>query len=86
MDIMQYKKHIRKHINELRIEKNVTEKQMSLDLGRSRTYINNVVNGRTMPALRQLFEIMDYFEVTPYEFFSAVEKAVHEEQNKNTVT
>lgn len=60
---------ISRRITELRIRKNVSEYQMSLDIGQNRTYIQNVSSGRAMPSLYALFKICNYFEITPADFF-----------------
>lgn len=56
-------------ITELRLRKNVSEYQMSLDIGQNRTYIQNVSSRRSMPSLHALFKICNYFCITPVEFF-----------------
>lgn len=42
---------------------------MSLELGHSRGYIQNISNGKSLPSVEGLFEICDYFEITPAQFF-----------------
>ena len=44
---------IRKRIADLRIQKGVSEYKMSLDLGHSRSYIQNIVSGRSLPSLEE---------------------------------
>jgi transcriptional regulator with XRE-family HTH domain len=43
---------------------------MSYDLGKSRGYIYNISSGQGLPPLRELFKIIDYFGMTPSEFFN----------------
>lgn len=62
---------IRNRITELRIRKNISEYQMSLDLGKNRSYIQSISSGRSLPSMKQFFEICDYFEITPHEFFDS---------------
>lgn len=64
-----YGKFVADRITELRLKKNVSEYQMSLDLGRNKTYIQSITSGRNLPKMQQFFEICNYFEVTPEEFF-----------------
>ncbi len=64
-----YEDFIRERINELRIKKNISEYQLSLDLGRCQGYIQSISSGRTMPSMTAFFEICEYFEITPQEFF-----------------
>lgn len=64
-----YDKFVADRITELRLKKNVSEYQMSLDLGRNKTYIQSITSGRNLPKMQQFFEICDYLEITPAEFF-----------------
>ena len=60
---------VRNRITELRLKKDVSEYQMSLDLGKNKSYIQGISSGRSMPSMKQFFEICDYLEITPLEFF-----------------
>lgn len=60
---------IRERITELRLARNVSEYQMSAELGKSSGYVQSITSGRTMPSMEQLFNIIDYFDMTPSEFF-----------------
>ncbi len=64
-----YEEFVRNRISELRLRKNVSEYQMSYDLGHSRGYIYNISSGKSMPAVGELFAICDYFDITPCQFF-----------------
>ena len=65
---------VRNRITELRIKKNVSEHRMSLELGKSGSYIRGITSGMALPSLRELFNIFSYLEVTPLEFFAPLEK------------
>ena len=60
---------IAERITELRLARNVSEYQMSLELGQSRGYVQGITSGKRMPSVRQLFNIADYFHLTVSEFF-----------------
>lgn len=62
-------KFVRERITRLRMEKGVSEYQMSYDLGHSRGYINNISSGKALPSLTELFAICDYFQISLTEFF-----------------
>ena len=62
---------IKERITQLRLEKGVSEYQMSYDLGRSRSYIYNISSGRSLPPMTEFLQICDYFGITPQEFFDA---------------
>lgn len=61
---------MRERITSLRMQKGVSEYQMSYDLGHSRGYINNISSGKSLPSVTELFAICDYFGITPAEFFT----------------
>ena len=54
------KNFIGERISELRLKKNVSEYQMSLDLGK-----------RSLPTMQSFLDICDYLEVTPQQFFDS---------------
>ena len=49
---------VRERITQLRLEKGVSEYQMSYDLGRSRGYIYNISSGKSLPPMKELFADM----------------------------
>lgn len=61
--------YIGQRITELRILNNVSEYQMSLELGQSKSYIQAITSGKMLPSLKQLFNICDYFGISLSEFF-----------------
>ena len=65
----RYETFLRSRITELRVRKDVSEHRMSLDLGKSGSYIRSITNGMSLPSLRELFNIISYFDLTPAEFF-----------------
>ena len=42
---------------------------MSLDLDKSGSYIRGISNGLSLPSVRELLNIMAYFNITPADFF-----------------
>ena len=58
-----------KRLIELRQQKNVSARDMSLSLGQSDGYINKIENRKSMPSLFGFFCICEYFGITPKEFF-----------------
>ncbi len=56
-------------IAELRMQKGVSARDMSLSLGQSSGYINNIENGKNYPSMAMFFYICEYLEVTPQQFF-----------------
>ena len=72
-DIRRYEAFVRNRITELREQKGVSEHRMSLELGKSGSYIRSITNGISMPSLRELFNIMEYFDLTPALFFAPMD-------------
>ena len=65
------KNFIGERISELRLKKNVSEYQMSLDLGKNKSYIQSLTSGRSLPTMQSFLDICDYLEVTPQQFFDS---------------
>lgn len=53
----------------LRTIKGISAREMSLSLGQSASYINDIENGRALPSLAMFFEVCEYLGVSPMEFF-----------------
>ena len=70
-----YDDFIRRRITELRIAKNISEHKMSLDLDKSGSYIRGITSGSALPSLKELFNIISYFDMTPAEFFAPLDDA-----------
>lgn len=68
-----YDKLLRERITQLRLKKNISERRMSLDLGKSDSYIRAITSGTALPSLGELFNIIEYFGMTPTEFFNGME-------------
>ena len=62
---------IRERIAQLRMNKNVSARDMSLSLGHSEGYINAIENGHTIPSIPVFLHICEYLGVTPMEFFDS---------------
>lgn len=58
-----------RRLSQLRINKGVSARDMSLSIGQSAGYINNIENGVNYPAMQSFFYICDYLGITPMEFF-----------------
>ena len=64
------KKDFARRLVSLRMDKNVSAREMSLALGQSPGYINNIENGVSLPSMSMFFYICDYLGVSPAEFFT----------------
>lgn len=66
-----YEDLLRSQLTQLRLEKGVSARDMSLSLGQSESYINKIENGRALPSMESFFYICEYFGIHPRDFFSA---------------
>lgn len=58
-----------RRLTTLRMQKGASARDMSLSLGQSTSYINNIENGLNFPSMAVFFYICDYLGITPAEFF-----------------
>lgn len=60
---------IRDRITELRLQKGVSEYKMSMYLGHSKSYIQSISSGKSLPSLSEFLYICEYFDISPKAFF-----------------
>ena len=56
-------------IAKLRTEKNISARDMSLSLGQSQSYINNIENKKALPSMQMFLYICEFLEIEPKDFF-----------------
>ncbi len=61
---------VRKRLTQIRMQKNISEYKMSLDLGHSKSYIQSISSGRAMPSMGEFLYMCEYLGVTPEQFFA----------------
>ncbi len=66
---MDYESFVSKRTTQLRMAKGVSARDMSLAMGQNGNYINLIENRKSEPSLAGLYNICDYFGITPKEFF-----------------
>lgn len=66
---MDYGAFFPQRLAKLRLHKNVSAREMSLEIGQSSSYINSIENGKAFPSMQGFFYICEYLHVTPQEFF-----------------
>lgn len=64
-----YEDFVANRIMQLRQQKKVSAREMSLAIGQNVNYINRIENKLSLPSLQGLFYICEYFNITPQEFF-----------------
>lgn len=65
----QYEKQFALRLSQLRLNKGVSAREMSLDIGQNPAYINNIETGKAFPSMMGFFYICEYLQITPVEFF-----------------
>lgn len=63
------KEDFKKRLTELRINKGASARDMSLSIGQSAGYINNIENGVNLPSMMTFFYICEYLGIEPKDFF-----------------
>lgn len=66
---VRYEEFLPLRLTQLRIQKNVSARDMSLSLGQANNYINSIENRKALPSMQSFFYICEYLGVTPQEFF-----------------
>lgn len=66
-----YEDILRKRITDLRIKAGISEYQLSLALGQSKGYIQQISSGKALPSMARFFDLCEYFQISPAEFFDA---------------
>mgnify|MGYP003320299259 CR=1 FL=1 len=64
-----FDEEFRKRLLELRTEKGISARDMSLSIGQNPNYINFIESGRSMPSMTSFFFICEFLDITPAEFF-----------------
>lgn len=54
---------------QLRTERKLSARDLSLSLGQSAGYINKIENKRSLPSMQVFFYLCEYLKITPDEFF-----------------
>lgn len=75
-----YDNEFRERLSKLRNFKNVSAREMSLDIGLNESYINNIESGKALPSMTNFFYICDYLNISPKDFFDT-ESAAPEQLN-----
>ena len=60
---------VKERIGQLVADSGKSEKRISKDLGRSVGYIQSLTSGKALPSMPMLFQICEYFNIEPKDFF-----------------
>ena len=61
-------------LTQLRTQKKVSARDMSLSIGQNPGYINNIESGKSLPSMTAFFYICEYLGISPQEFFDTDSK------------
>ena len=70
-----FESFISDRIAELRTQKNISARDMSLSLGYGESYINHIENKDNMPSIQGLFYICEFFKIDLKDFFDTGSKS-----------
>ena len=73
-DYESFRKFIALRFARIRIAHNIPASKLSINMGQSREYINQIENGRKMPSLQGLFNFCCYFNISFDEFFDKTQE------------
>ena len=65
-----YEEFFSRRLAQLRAQKGVSAREMSLAIGQNSSYINRIENQRAFPSMQGFFYICEYLGVTPGAFFA----------------
>ena len=68
---MTYEEAFPERLIRLRLNANVSARDMSLSIGQNPGYIHSIESGKSLPSMSAFFYICDYLKITPAEFFEA---------------
>lgn len=54
---------------QLRNQKGISARDMSISIGQNHGYINNIENGKALPAMQKFFLICRFLTISPKDFF-----------------
>lgn len=79
---MDYERFFSTRLAQLRMDADVSARDMSLSMGQSPGYINKIESQQNLPSMTNFFYICEYFGITPKDFFD--ENIAHPE-NMHTI-
>ena len=73
-----------RRLTELRINKGISARDMSLSIGQSAGYINNIENGVNLPSMTVFFYICEYLGIEPKKIFSIPHRQIRQKHTSCT--
>lgn len=60
--------YVRQRITDLRLKRNISEYQLSYDVGHSKNYVHNIVTGYSQPSVKELLYLIEALWSYPTRF------------------
>ena len=76
-----YEDQFANRLTQLRIQKGVSARDMSLSIGQNPGYIQNIESGKAFPSMNCFFYICEYLDISPSDFFALDTKNPHKLQD-----
>ena len=64
------KDFIKNRITQLRLAQNISEYQLSFNIGKSHGYIQSITSGESQMSLDSLYDLCEYYDMSLNEFFN----------------
>jgi len=68
-----YENDLKERLQFIREQKNISARDLSLQLGKNEGYINSIENGKIAPSYKQFCTICEELGVSPEDFFSRIQ-------------
>lgn len=70
MDIEEFRKCFGENLKNLRKNKGLTQSELAESIGLETHNLNRIENGKSFPQVKTLINIINYFNILPYELFT----------------
>ena len=77
---MMYKENFGKILVQLRNKKGASARDMSRSIGKEASYLNKIEKGISRPSMDAFFDICEFLEIKPKEFFEYYDSVIEEDK------
>ena len=70
MDIEEFRKCFGENLKNIRKNKGLTQSELAESIGLETHNLNRIENGKSFPQVKTLINIINYFNILPYELFT----------------
>ena len=69
MDVEEFRRCLGENLKDLRKKRNLTQSALAEVIGIETHNLNRIENGKSFPQAKTLVNLINYFEISPYELF-----------------